>query len=117
MAKKKPGGRHTPRATSRTPKARQRRSAQSQVLPGLEQVRNGRLDRTCEALGDIRDTLNQSKAEESRMKQAAIQEMSAGHILTYKHAGIELVLVPGADNLRVHVIKQGTDVDVRTDET
>lgn len=77
-----------------------------------------RLDRICEDLSDIRTDLNDATKRQTAAKNAAIKEMGhargkGGKPLTvYKHAGIELVLVPGGDQLRIHVIKPGSDVEV-----
>jgi len=90
-------------------------------LPGMTQPQNVRLDLICEGLSEQRDVINNAKREEKSSKAAALQEMLNRNYSVYKHAGIELSLVPGADTLRVHVIKQDGDLargegDETTDE-
>jgi len=90
-------------------------------LPGMTQPQNVRLNLICEGLSEQRDVINNAKREEKSSKAAALQEMTNRNYSVYKHAGIELSLVPGADTLRVHVIKQDGDLargegDETTDE-
>jgi hypothetical protein len=72
----------------------------------MEQVRNVRLDRFCESIGDERETMNKARQEEAGLVQGALQEMLRTKTSVYKHAKVELVLVPGTDKLRVHVKKE-----------
>ncbi len=84
----------------------------AQPLPGMEQVRNVRLDRFCESIAEERETMNQARQEEAGLLQGALQEMLRSKTSVYKHARVELVLVPGTDKLRVHVLKEDTDAEV-----
>jgi len=79
------------------------------VLPGFEQVRSAKLDNLCEGLHDCRGTMNDAKQEETGLIQAALQVMVQRGVSVYKHAGIELARVPGAEKLRVRVIKEQGD--------
>jgi hypothetical protein len=88
-----------------------RRSPRSQVLPGMEQVRSKPLDNLCEGLADVRAAINSNKQEESGLIQSALQTMVRRNIQVYKHGGIELARVPGAEKLRVRVIKEQGDAD------
>lgn len=80
------------------------------ALPGMGQVRHTRLDDLCASIGDAREALNTAKADEEAGKQAAIEYMGRNHVSVYKHAGIELVLVPGHDALRVRLAKGDVEV-------
>jgi hypothetical protein len=83
----------------------------SQPLPGLEQVRNGKLDNLCEAIADVRGTMNTAKQEEIGFVRAALQAMVAKGVTVYKHGGVELARVPGAEKLRVRLVKEQGDAD------
>lgn len=111
----KPGGRAKvadkgrPKPVGRTPK--------SQGLPGLEQVRNHTLDRCAESIADCRATINNARQEEAGWIQTAIREMQkiaaelGQSTYAYKHAGVELLMVPGDVKLRVRALKDGGEGD------
>jgi hypothetical protein len=75
----------------------------------MERVRNQRLDNLCEAIGEDRRTMASARADETGSVQAALREMKRKSIGAYKHAGIELAFVPGADKLRVRLTKDAED--------
>lgn len=83
----------------------------------MEQVRNRRLDNLCESIGDERGTINAAKQNEASLEQAALQVMTRDGVTVYKHAGVELVRVPGADKLRVRLVKDTGDSEVSGRET
>ena len=85
------------------------RRPRSQILPGMEQVRSKALDNICEAIGDVRETMNAAKKEESGFVLSALQQMQRTSVTVYKHAGVELALVPGAEKLRVRLVKEEGD--------
>ena len=86
------------------------RKLKQPALPGTR-VRNVRLDRICEAIGDERDTINKAKREEQGLTQGALQTMQKATITVYRHAGIELARIPGAEKLRVRRTKEQGDAD------
>ena len=101
-AKKKP----SPKPKSK-PKPKPRKSGpRSQVLPGMEQVRNIRLDRLCESIGEAREQMNRLRQEEKGDAQMALREMHDQRVEVYRHAGVELVRVPGEEKLRVRTTKE-----------
>ena len=85
------------------------KSPRSQPLPGMEQVRAVALDRLCEGIGECRDQINTARQEETGLIQSALQTMVKKNLTVYKHAGIELARVPGAEKLRVRVVKEQGD--------
>ena len=89
----------------------------SQVLPGLEQVRSARLDNLCEAIAEVRTTMNNAKQEEIGLIQAALQTMVKREVSVYKHGGVELARVPGAERLRVRLVKEQGDAGEEDLET
>lgn len=78
----------------------------------MEQVRNKRLDNLCEALGEVREQMAQQRADESGSMQAALAEMRAKNLTTYRHAGVELARVPGEEKLRVRTSKAQATAEV-----
>jgi hypothetical protein len=83
----------------------------SQTLPGLEQTRNGKLDNLCEGIADVRTTMNAAKQEEKTFVIAALQAMVTKGLQVYRHGGVELARVPGAERLRVRLTKEEGDAD------
>lgn len=75
----------------------------------MERVRNQRLDNLCEAIAEDRGRLASAKADEVGSIQAALREMKQKGIGAYKHGGVELAFVPGADKLRVRLTKDAED--------
>lgn len=103
-------------------------SPRSQALPGMEQVRNVRLDRFCESIGEGREKMNVLRNEEKGDLQGALREMHDKRVTAYRHAGVELVRVPGSrrvfiacfgvgeEKLRVRTSKEGASDITETDD-
>ena len=104
------------RKAERLDKARKARprSPRQRPLPTFEQVRHTQLDDLCVTIGDARQALNDARTDEESGKQAALAYMREHNVTVYKHAGIELVMVPGHDVLRVRPVKDGDAVVVGT---
>ena len=118
-AKKKAPKKNTFSTKEETRQAIQRavkKTARSQNLPGMEQVRNARLDSFCESIGDEREAMNKARLEEKGLKQAAVDEMTRKGVTVYRHATIELALIPGAAKLRIRVTKEEGDATVEGGE-
>lgn len=100
----------TPKAKTAKPRAA---SPRSQVLPGMEQVRNRSLDRVCEAISDVRGDLNRLRGEEKDLQGQAVRVMTESKppVTVYRFAGVELVLVPGDVHLRVRTLKSDANSD------
>jgi hypothetical protein len=83
-------------------------------LPGMEHVRYRELDAYCESIGAARDKKNAAIMDEKGYTQGALQAMVKRDCHTYKHAGVELILVPGDAKLRVRLLKddEGEGADV-----
>ncbi len=111
MAKKR--GKTKPIKSKVKPKSKAARAAKkgprSQPLPGLEQVRDAVLDNICEGIGDERGRMNAAKTEEKGLIQAALQRMQKRGLSVFRHAGVELARVPGAEKLRVRLTKEAGD--------
>ncbi len=86
-------------------------------LPGMERVRNVRLDQICEAIGEERERMNAAKTEERGLITGALQEMQRANLSVFRHGGVELSRVPGAEKLRVRLTKEEGDAGAEDLET
>lgn len=75
----------------------------------MESVRNKRLDNLCESIVEHREALNSAKRDEQGDIQAALQVMQKANITVYKHGGVALARVPGAEKLQVRLTKEHGD--------
>jgi hypothetical protein len=78
----------------------QQRKPRAQELPGVG-VRHTDLDRLCESIGEARDSVNALRGEEKGLCQNALKQMRIHNVMSYRHAGVELMRVIGEDKLRV----------------
>lgn len=72
----------------------------------MEEARHTALDRFCERIGEIRDELNTLRGDEGDQSRSALSYMRAAGVTSYRHAGVELVRVPGEEKLRVRTSKE-----------
>ncbi len=110
-AAKKPTSAAHAAATARNAKPR------DEKLPGFKQPKNQRLELLCESLDNQRTVINDAKRIEKSDKAAALQEMTRVGLLAFKHAGIELARIPGADTIRVHVVKDEGEMEAEGEAT
>lgn len=90
----------------------------SQVLPGMEQVRDAMLDKICEQFGEEIDSKNAAIRESESLKVSALTRMQALGINVFVHAGTEFARVPGVgEKLRARRIKGDGDAEVGKGET
>lgn len=121
MAKKKTS-KAKPKAAPRKKKPipKKRTAPRQPALPGTEQLRNARLDRLCESIGEGRETKNALILEEKADLQAALREMHDKNVTAYRHAGVELYRIGGEEKLRVRLTKEDasdmTPSDAEVDE-
>ena len=88
-----------------------KRAPRSQVLPGMEQVRSQKLDNVSEAISECRSKKNAAVLEEKGLVTAALQAMVQRGIAVYRHGGVELSRIPGAEKLRVRITAEEGDAD------
>jgi hypothetical protein len=112
---KKPAGlkypkkRAAPARASLKARASTKKGPRSQVLPGMEQVRSRKLDNLCEGINDCRTQKNAATLEEKSLDDSALQVMVREGITVYRHGGVELARIPGAEKLRVRLTKETGD--------
>jgi len=86
-----------------------RKGPRSQVLPGMEQVRSRKLDNLCEAIAECRAQKNAAVTEEKSLDATALQVMVGEGLAVYRHGGVELARIPGAEKLRVRMTREEGD--------
>src|SRR5262245_56596823 len=88
---------------SSKPSAKRRKGLRQPTLPGAEGMRSKRLDLLCEELGDIRDKKNKLARDEKEAISSSLAEMQRVGTHSYKHDGIVMSRLPGAEKLTVRV--------------
>jgi hypothetical protein len=83
----------------------------------MAQVRDVVLDHSCEDLAEIRAAKNDLVQREKQAIGGALQRMQQRRTQAYKHAGVELSRVPGADKLRVRLTEDDGDASVDSGTT
>ena len=77
----------------------------------MDRLRDRPLDNLCESIAEHRSAKNNAATGEVSDIQAALQRMQAKGWTVYKHGGVELARVPGAEKLRVRLTKETGDAD------
>jgi hypothetical protein len=72
----------------------------------MEQVRVGALEGIAEAIADTREKKNNLLEDEKGYVASAIDLLHKHALTAYRAYGVELVLVPGGDKLRVRLVEQ-----------
>jgi hypothetical protein len=95
------------------PATARKRGPRSRPLPGLEQVRDQKLDNICEELAEVRERMNEDKKEDTSLMAAALKRMQDRGVQAYRHNGIELARVPGvAEKVRVRLVADEGDAEI-----
>ncbi len=111
MAKKKSPSKPKLKVAARAPKPKQ------PPLSGMEGVRYDDLDHICDLIGEARQEANRANTEEAEQKKNALPFMTKHRISVYRHAGVELARIPGADKLRVRLRDEDGDAAVKAGES
>ena len=82
-----------------------------EAIEGMEDVRYTDLDRACTRLGNIRRDKNELIQDEQAAMANVLKLLKAHERTSYKHKGVEVVLVPGDEKVRVRVDKAGGEQD------
>ena len=69
------------------------------------------LDNLCEGINDERTKKNDADKEEKSLIGSALSRMVKKGVQVYRHGGVELARVPGAEKLRVRLTKEQGDAD------
>lgn len=112
--KKATTSRKKPAPVFRGTNARKAKGPRSQALPGMAQVRDAKLDQICEDIGEGLDQINLGTESVDDGKAAAISRLHSRGLSSYRHAGVRLSLVPGAEKVSV---KREKDREVNLSQT
>lgn len=128
MAKKKaPARRSQPKREARKGKAAKpaarpkkpvnvRRNSPHQTLPGMEDARIRPLDDIAAAIADCREQKNALATEEKGLQATALRLLKEHRKHSWKHAGVELIRVPGDEHLSIRLVRSGAANDNAPDE-
>lgn len=84
------------------------RTRQPRQAALIEDARIGPLDKIAAAIGDVRDNMNDLRSEEKGHLQVAKKLMHQYGKSVYKHAGVQVTLVPGDEKVQVRTYKEDT---------
>jgi len=93
------------------PAKARRGTARNQDLPGMEDREIRELEEVALAYGEVRDQRMALNVEEASLKGTALQLMKKFGKTIYKHAGVEIRVIPGEEDVKVKVKKPGEDDD------
>lgn len=77
-------------------------------LPGMENARISPLDNICQSIAETREQMNSLRQEETGLETTALKLMRKHQKTSWRHAGVELVRVPGEEKLRVRTARERT---------
>lgn len=83
-----------------------KKAPRSQVLPGMERVRNTRLDGYCEDARDGLQSIEDGTSAVNDAKQGAMKELQKIGRSSYVHSGVRFTHTPGVDKVSVKRIKE-----------
>ena len=78
------------------------------TLNGLPRVRNARLDKYAEAVGECRDSINEATREIKGYRAAALKEMLDKKFHFWSHGGVDFIVTPGEAVLKIKTSKRGS---------
>lgn len=84
-------------------------------LPGMENARISPLDNICQSIAETREQQNSLRQEEAGLETTALKLMRKHSKISWRHAGVELVRVPGEEKLRVRT-SRGRSATAETEE-
>ena len=91
--------------------AKRGRPARSADLPGMEDRAIQPLEDIAASYADVRDRRMALNKEELELKTAALALMHKHGKTVYKHDGIEIVLEPGEETVKVKIHKPADEDD------
>ena len=77
-------------------------------LSGVPNLRNAKLDKYAEAVGECRDSINDATREIKGFRAAALKEMLEKKISFWSHGGVDFIVTPGEPQLKIKTHKAGS---------
>ena len=84
-------------------------------LPGMEDARIRPLDDICASISETRQQQNDLRAEEAGLEQTALRLLRTHGKTAWRHAGVELIRVPGEEKLRVRTSRASATAESEDD--
>lgn len=78
------------------------------TLGGMPRVRNARLDKLAEAVGESRDAINDATRDIKGFRAAALKEMIEKNLSFWSHGGVDFIVTPGEPELKIKTHKGGS---------
>ena len=78
------------------------------TLQGLSRIRNAKLDKYAEAVGECRDMINDATREIKGYRAAALKEMLDKKFHFWSHGGVDFIVTPGEPVLKIKTSKRGS---------
>lgn len=115
-----PRGRKSPKPSRSSPRRKQSRQQVEHALsgrlrqprpaplPGMENARIRPLDDICTSIAETREQMNTLRQEETGLETTALKLMRKHQKTAWRHAGVELIRVPGEEKLRVRTARERT---------
>ena len=85
-----------------------KRQLKQPTLNGMPRIRNAKLDKYAEAVGECRDSINDATREIKDYKAAALKEMLAKRLAFWSHGGVDFIVTLGEPALKVKTHKEGS---------
>lgn len=78
------------------------------TLTGLPRIRNAKLDKYAEAVGECRDSINDATREIKGSRAAALKEVLDKKFNFWSHGGVDFIVTPGEPVLKIKTSKRGS---------
>ena len=95
------------------PKGRRKQGPRSQILPGTSAARDQKLDNFCEEIAEERGRMATARKHEQQAISSAQTRMLDKAYDFYRHAGVELALIPGDMKLRARLVEDQSDMAIK----
>ena len=95
------------------PKGRRKQGPRSQILPGTSAARDQKLDNFCEEIAEERGRMATARKHEQQAISSAQTRMLDKAYDFYRHAGVELALIPGDVKLRARLVEDQSDMAIK----
>ncbi|HLX21654.1 MAG TPA: hypothetical protein VKR23_16025 [Gaiellaceae bacterium] len=102
------GGKQSKQQVEQTLAGPLKKQPRPRPLPGMENARIRGLDDICTSIAETREQMNGLRAEETGLESNALKLMRKHQKTSWRHAGVELVRVPGEEKLRVRTARERT---------
>ena len=86
----------------------QLKSLKQPPLAGIPRLRNAKLDKYAEIVGECRDAINDATRRIKGFRAAALKEMLEKKTSFWSHGGVDFIVTPGEPALKIKTHKAGS---------